>query len=1272
MAATDWGIFEIGSATATAVSEETDGIHLTATGNGLQTTGDNIVLVGKLAERDGSLNWQRPGGTASPTYGIMARSSSSPDAAFIFVGYEPSGAAATSLKVAVRPYDGATTIERRSIPFKTFVRLEWVDGRCFVVTTTGGVETRSYGSDVMVSGQSAGPLVGMVVARTSPWTMTVPGSDSIFGMELVPDDQMKWSSLSEPFHLDVAGLESLQAEPGRLSMAGAGFSVSGINPPPELDGNDVPVWETVASNGFSGGDFERVRVFNANMVSGNIAPSVSLSGIPRLGREQTHIYARWQKSGTGIYRKVTFSCPDSEASPSSTTDIVESEGNLWVFVGSLPAISGGGPSELAVTVDCSWSWSASTSTTRVTPDQVNLDGVLLLAGEPSMDIDQDRIPDDWEQYFSDTVAASMSLSSLPPEMLLPGGDFDGDGWTNYEEYLLQLQPWNSMDGLFGEFPPILSKVDAPAGMGATAPVAFSSWSRAPFGVLATYPDGSGPVPGYLVQIKQDFSWETAPYYTSGLAVTGEALPQESLFLPTSASGIASAWLWTGPPKDGVFPATMPENLHILAGQAGSTLAPNDPLSLKWDLHPYVNVAPGPVDVTAPDWRLLPASDGHLTLSDNGKVKVIGPWLVAACPNGALPGRPVASGYIQLYLWSELDAAYAPAGVLAPPNDAPVNARFGSIFAVDPSGLVLAAQASGAKASLFQLDSTGAGFDEVPVATFSGVGYPSAAAVCPDWVAIGSASAANGSVLVYGKDGEGGWIDTPQVLQPTGSTHSDQFGAAIAFAPVGDRILVGAPSNLEWFNDPNNAGYYDEGSQMWIENDPPTNPAGYVFKLGAGTWSLEQKLSPTNGLAFGTTVGFVGDFVVVGAPGVPDAYSQAQQGCVHVFGLDGNSVWQSTAEYTNGNPTLGRNISVAGGMICADNEEWWDTAYPEQPAYLRMLDVLNVSGQGVVSVLTQFCPATATGGWGGNWLAAADEQAAYFRYDAGVQWHEWCPVVDGDAPDDALIASLSVQDGNASDPAVAESVQLAMQTSSPSAVKLVPAVNDFAVKVNHSAALVPLRNTSLPIYLQATDAVGEEYWESTRIHVNGLPPPTPELLPIAVQGSWALDVTWQLQGDDEPSWFAVQRADRATYIGAQDSEAIDAAFSQVAAVYGQARSYRDTLSVNLNSTSAADGVVYRVVAHNDIAQSAPSDVEEFVYDADEDGLPDWWELSYQVSDPTADDDGDGLTNLQEFAARTNPNLADSDGDGVADNVDSSKMDRMRNGAMLVVSTPLENF
>lgn len=87
------------------------------------------------------------------------------------------------------------------------------------------------------------------------------------------------------------------------------------------------------------------------------------------------------------------------------------------------------------------------------------------------------------------------------------------------------------------------------------------------------------------------------------------------------------------------------------------------------------------------------------------------------------------------------------------------------------------------------------------------------------------------------------------------------------------------------------------------------------------------------------------------------------------------------------------------------------------------------------------------------------------------------------------------------------------------------------------------------------------------------------------------------------------------------------------------------------------IVYISLSSSDPYITLPSDTMVSIpvrgADADGDGLPDWWEAKYKISDPNADDDGDGLPNSLEFTYRLDPSNPDSDGDGVNDLMEVSR-------------------
>lgn len=76
--------------------------------------------------------------------------------------------------------------------------------------------------------------------------------------------------------------------------------------------------------------------------------------------------------------------------------------------------------------------------------------------------------------------------------------------------------------------------------------------------------------------------------------------------------------------------------------------------------------------------------------------------------------------------------------------------------------------------------------------------------------------------------------------------------------------------------------------------------------------------------------------------------------------------------------------------------------------------------------------------------------------------------------------------------------------------------------------------------------------------------------------------------------------------------------------------------------------YSVTATNSTTH-ALAEIEYFGndLDSDTDGLPDYFEAQYGVSDPALDADTDGLTNLEEYQNNTVPTDSDSDNDGLTD-------------------------
>jgi hypothetical protein len=148
----------------------------------------------------------------------------------------------------------------------------------------------------------------------------------------------------------------------------------------------------------------------------------------------------------------------------------------------------------------------------------------------------------------------------------------------------------------------------------------------------------------------------------------------------------------------------------------------------------------------------------------------------------------------------------------------------------------------------------------------------------------------GAAFVYQRTGST-WVLQQELFAPD-AVPFDFFGISVALD--GDTALVGA------------AQYY-----------PATGGPGaaYVFVRSGSTWSLQQKLTASDGVArdlFGYAVALQGDAAVIGANQTPD-YSDPHAGKAYVFGRAGTS-WtelQTLEASPSGNYAFGRSVTLDG-------------------------------------------------------------------------------------------------------------------------------------------------------------------------------------------------------------------------------------------------------------------------------------------------------------------------------------------------------------------------
>ncbi|MDB6056460.1 MAG: phosphohydrolase [Verrucomicrobiales bacterium] len=163
------------------------------------------------------------------------------------------------------------------------------------------------------------------------------------------------------------------------------------------------------------------------------------------------------------------------------------------------------------------------------------------------------------------------------------------------------------------------------------------------------------------------------------------------------------------------------------------------------------------------------------------------------------------------------------------------------------------------------------------------------------------------------------------------------------------------------------------------------------------------------------------------------------------------------------------------------------------------------------------------------------------------------------------------------------------------------------------------------YAKITDSAGTSITTPTRLFTTA-----------ANVGPIASNMTVTVAGD-QPSQIQLagtdSNGDSITYqLNASPGHAFVTSFSTTTGLltYQPVHGFQGT---DRFSYHVSDSVLNSALANVDVTVTAPTD-------ANTNGLPDYWETKFGVTNPAGDDDGDGLSNLGEYLANTNPTNAAS--------------------------------
>jgi hypothetical protein len=179
---------------------------------------------------------------------------------------------------------------------------------------------------------------------------------------------------------------------------------------------------------------------------------------------------------------------------------------------------------------------------------------------------------------------------------------------------------------------------------------------------------------------------------------------------------------------------------------------------------------------------------------------------------------------------------------------------------------------------------------------------------------------SGSAYIFKWD-ETGWVQQAKLTASDGNTN-DLFGLSVSIS--GDYAIVGA--------------YGDDSYKG----------SAYIFKQAGTSWSQQQKLTASDGIAndlFGWSASISGDYAIVGA--YQDDVNGTDSGSAYIFKRDETS-WSQQAKLTasdgTGYESFGYSVSISGDLAIVGANVDDDNGSNSGSAYIFRRDVASWSQQ----------------------------------------------------------------------------------------------------------------------------------------------------------------------------------------------------------------------------------------------------------------------------------------------------------------------------------------